>query len=162
MDLQKLHLDDLPSYRCKNTWTLGDVGELIRRVGIAAEFIVVPEFPLGKQRRIDWVWMHRESKDLLACFEIEGANVPRKSVLNDIQRFIDAHCHRNFIVTYGRRFNREANDVIAVQPNMNDRVQQSIDKRAVTPLITLLRSTEPDMSKSVASIAENILSGENA
>jgi hypothetical protein len=136
---------------------LGDVGELIRRVGVAAEFKVVPEFPLGKQRRIDWVWMHAETDALLAGFEIEGANVPRRSVRNDIRRFIKARCRRNYIVTYGRRFNREKKDLVDLG-DWNDRVQQLIDRQANTVKITLLRHSEPDMPEAVMSIARRMLS----
>lgn len=73
--------------------TLHDLGELLRRAGLAAGFIVESEFRVSLDNRlrdskIDWVWLSPEEpwKPILAV-EIEGRDVAPKSVKEDVAKF---------------------------------------------------------------------------
>src|SRR4030067_2694757 len=77
----------------KNALTLHDLGELIRRAGQDADFIVESEFKVSLDRdrlakKIDWVWLARgqELKPIVA-FEIEGRNVDPRSIAADCMKF---------------------------------------------------------------------------
>lgn len=70
--------------------TKHDLGELIRRAGVAAGFIVQPEYR-ALHRWIDWVWLSPDQPDhIVMAFEIEGRDIgtgQRSSIENDIARF---------------------------------------------------------------------------
>jgi hypothetical protein len=140
--LNHLHLDDLPSHVSGNYWTLAEVGELIRRIGTFHDFDVIPELPLSKGRRIDWVWLSKEHKKALACFEIEGSNAPPRSIEADLERFRELQCQQNFIVTYGRRYRKDARDIIDLHPDNSQRIQQWITEGRASPRVVLLAHTE--------------------
>lgn len=69
--------------------TLHELGELIRRAGRDAGYIVRSEYPVGKgkrnSRRIDWVWL--EGRNPVMAIEIEGRNVPESSLKGDLRKF---------------------------------------------------------------------------
>ena len=77
----------------KHGLTLHDLGELLRRAGLAAGFIVESEFRVrinnrSRDSKIDWVWLSPEQpwKPILAV-EIEGRDVAPKSVKEDVEKF---------------------------------------------------------------------------
>ena len=87
--------DGLGGYlpRSKNALTLHDLGELIRRAGQDAGFIVESEFKVSLDRdrlakKIDWVWLVRgQEKKPIVAFEIEGRNVDPRSIAVDCMKF---------------------------------------------------------------------------
>jgi len=104
-----------PSRQGVDGVTMHDTDEIIRRVGIAKGYVPISEYRVdigdGTKRQIDWVWVKKNLKTVVAAFEIEGSNVPSNSVDFDVRKlkFInkqhaDAKC---FIVTYSVRFDQE-------------------------------------------------------
>ena len=78
---------------------LHDLGELIRRAGWQAGFIVESEWkvPSDSLRRIDWVWLDPEVPNRpVVAFEIEGPAAPADSIMNDEARFSAARAAIDF------------------------------------------------------------------
>ena len=75
----------------KDGLTLHDLGELIRRAGQKARFIVESEYKVLRRGRhpmkIDWVWLSPKTLQPIVAVEIEGPAAPRKSVKGDIDKF---------------------------------------------------------------------------
>ncbi len=96
----------------KNALTLHDLGELIRRTGLDAGFIVesqfsVPRAPDGTNvRKIDWVWLHANSPNPVVAFEIEGRDLPLKSLKADIRRLGASRAAMKVIALYQVDHNR--------------------------------------------------------
>jgi hypothetical protein len=70
--------------------TLHDLGELIRRAGKEAGFIVRSEYKVKcdghlQKKMVDWVWL--DADKCIVAFEIEGRNVAKDSQQNDFTRF---------------------------------------------------------------------------
>lgn len=85
--------------------TLHDLGELLRRAGQAAGFIVESEYQVrprdgGRVLKIDWVWLNCHSLDPVVAIEIEGPAVPRKSVTADVRRFKLCKAHWSVIALF--------------------------------------------------------------
>lgn len=118
----------LGDYTPANGWlppgglTLHDMGELIRRAGIQAGFIVESEHwvSLGdgfRIRKIDWAWLSKartvagsRRPQVVVAFEIEGPNVPPKSVKNDLARFKASEAEICVIALYQINSNRRLKD----------------------------------------------------
>ena len=76
--------------------TQHDTGELLRRAGLAAGFIVESEFkrtargPGGGRRKIDWVWFSPQDRlRPIVAIEIEGRDVDEGSIDADHAKFAD-------------------------------------------------------------------------
>src|SRR6266478_4554351 len=113
--IKKLHLDDLPYFDSKKApWTLVELGELIRRIGIVYGFEVIPEYPLETDGtsvwlKTDWIWRSQKTpKAILACFEIEGTNAPHLSIENDLKRLSILRPKEAFVVSYGCRYKKHS------------------------------------------------------
>jgi hypothetical protein len=69
--------------------TLHELAELIRRAG-CEDFIVQSErkvcWDTGRGK-LDWVWLHRETKKPAVAFEIEGRDAHRGSLYADFEKF---------------------------------------------------------------------------
>jgi hypothetical protein len=71
----------------KNWLTLHDLGELIKRAGLACGFVVQSEFKV-EGGDLDWVWLANPSKRPIVAFEIEGPNAgQKKSLKRDFRKF---------------------------------------------------------------------------
>jgi hypothetical protein len=74
--------------------TQHDIGELLRRAGLAVGFVVESEFkgtvrgPGGNRRKIDWVWFAPQDRGRpIAAIEIEGRDVDEGSIDADRAKF---------------------------------------------------------------------------
>lgn len=88
-------------------FSMHEAGELIRRCGDAKGYEVVSEYPVkvstrDRMLRIDWVWLR--DQEIYAAFEIEGSDVGRSSVANDIEKLTACGAMKRFVVTYDCRF----------------------------------------------------------
>lgn len=86
--------------------TLHDLGELFRRVGISAGFVVESEYKVEVYdrdiRKIDWVWIDpkcSERKPTVAI-EIEGRDVGNQSIHNDLEKFRACNAPLNIIALF--------------------------------------------------------------
>jgi len=76
--------------------TQHDTGELLRRAGLAAGFVVESEFkgtvrgPGGGRLKVDWVWFApQDRRRPIVAIEIEGRDVDQKSINADRAKFGD-------------------------------------------------------------------------
>lgn len=89
--------------------TLHELGELIRRAGKAAGFIVESESKInlddgGHVKKIDWVWLDPKSPGddsrPVVAIEIEGPAVPIDSIKGDLSKFKKLQAPINLIVLF--------------------------------------------------------------
>ncbi|MBH9551888.1 hypothetical protein [Inhella gelatinilytica] len=120
--------DLFPSRHGQPGLSLAEVNEVIRRAGStrgleviggtgpAGVMEVIAEYPLlvdGHSRKVDWVWRNAE-RQVVRAFEVEGANVPRDSLVGDIAKFKtlqEQHKRQKvecWVVTYSARFTQAA------------------------------------------------------
>ena len=90
-----------------NGLTLHDLGDLIRRAGVAAGFIVESEFKVpgvkGKHNamKLDWVWLDpKQQVQPVVAFEIEGWGVDRRSIAADRRKFEACRARINIVALF--------------------------------------------------------------
>lgn len=85
-----------------NRLTVHDLGELIRRAGRKAGFVVQSEyrqpFSSNSAGEIDWVWLDQDL--VVAAFEIEGQNAAPKSLVADYEKFREIGNCLKFVALY--------------------------------------------------------------
>ncbi|TDF34767.1 hypothetical protein EYS14_23760 [Alteromonadaceae bacterium M269] len=82
--------------------SIHDAGETIRRIGLTAGLIPIPEFRVTtpKQKRvIDWVWI-TPSKQVVAAFEIDGINCAKVTYEKATESLGAIDCELKYLVLY--------------------------------------------------------------
>jgi len=100
----------LPAPRSNHSgYTLSEVGEAIRRLGLRQGYEVIAEMPVRVDRnsshpsKIDWVW--RKDGGVEVAFEIEGSNALDGSIKADIRKFAAVpEAQQHIILTYDVRY----------------------------------------------------------
>ena len=89
--------------------TMHDLGELFRRAGHQAGFVVESEYRVdtledgtAHHRKVDWVWLAsgKRRDQIVVAFEIEGTGVPKPSLRCDLLKFSVLRARLNVIALY--------------------------------------------------------------
>lgn len=85
--------------------TLHETGELIRRAGLAAGFVVKSEVKVGARKpdskqKADWGWFQPGVSHATVLFEVEGRNVADASLNKDARSFADYEAPLSVLVLF--------------------------------------------------------------
>ncbi len=87
---------------------LKSVQGIIRRAAEDAGLYAMFEYPVVfwdtyDHGRIDVAWFRKNERTPIAVFEIEGINVQKKSLTQDMRKFMWANCENRYLVLYTTR-----------------------------------------------------------